>query len=112
LHFGLYAKDWWIPHSTNNDVTYTHLYPVRLSMKTITTINQCDFIVIIGQDSFEPGYLYQSKALQRKMLFRLEYEQTKSEINKEQTLTYMKEDWQNEQIMDKLFNYHLKKFIA
>ncbi|CAG8684224.1 5342_t:CDS:1 [Dentiscutata heterogama] len=249
LHFGPYAKDWWIPRLANDNVTYTYLYPVRLGMKTITTINQCDFIITVGQDGFEPGYLCQSEALQsnickhsseavtsayqqafftktrldgllvmgfdnpeicktlltdihfhpytfkirnvsltifgidksnnpnwnyagkgyqssflhnfRKtralfvqefsnkeaiikiyqnsqetyvfrdtdpnavwnkigiltqftgsMLFGLEHKKTKSEINKEQTLTCTVEDWQNEQTMDKLFNYHLKKFIA
>ncbi|CAG8833374.1 4567_t:CDS:1, partial [Cetraspora pellucida] len=46
------------------------------------------------------------------LLFGLEHEQTKLAINKEQTLLCIVEDWQNKQIMNKLFYYHLKKFIA
>ncbi|CAG8754573.1 1317_t:CDS:1, partial [Gigaspora rosea] len=64
LHFGPHTKDWWISRPTNNDATYTHLYPVRLGMKTLTTINQRDFIVTVVQNGFEPGYLCQSEALQ------------------------------------------------
>ncbi|CAG8754993.1 2310_t:CDS:2, partial [Dentiscutata erythropus] len=250
LHFGPNAKDWWISRPTNNDVTYTHLYPIRFGMKTLTTINQHVFIITVVQDGFESGYLCQSEALRSnvckssleavtstyqqaflkktrfngllvmgfddleicKMLltdipfhpytfkirnninltvfgigksnnpdwkyarkgyqssfvynfrktralffqkfsnkeaivkiyqnsqeaytfrdtdpntvwnqigiltqftgstiFGLEHEQTISEINKEQTLTCTVEDWQNEQIMNRLFNYHLKKFIV
>ncbi|CAG8462482.1 1885_t:CDS:2 [Scutellospora calospora] len=45
------------------------------------------------------------------MLFGLEYERTKSEISKELTLSCTVENWQNEQIMNTLFNYHLRKNI-
>ncbi|CAG8694238.1 11259_t:CDS:1, partial [Dentiscutata heterogama] len=44
-------------------------------------------------------------------LFGLEHERTKSEINKELTLSCTVDDWQNEQIMNTLFNYHLRKHI-
>ncbi|RIB24660.1 hypothetical protein C2G38_2031699 [Gigaspora rosea] len=64
LHFVLYSKDWWISCPTNDDLTYTLHYPVRLGMKTITTINKRDFIVTVVQDNFEPRYICQSKALQ------------------------------------------------
>ncbi|CAG8506687.1 20584_t:CDS:2, partial [Gigaspora rosea] len=61
LHFGPNAKDWWISRPTNNDVTY--LYPVRPGMKTLTTINQHNFIITVVQEGFEPGYLCQFEAL-------------------------------------------------
>ncbi|CAG8833976.1 15005_t:CDS:2, partial [Gigaspora margarita] len=40
-----------------------YLYPVCPSIKTLTTINQRDFVIIAVQDGFEPGYLYQSEEL-------------------------------------------------
>ncbi|CAG8653568.1 9948_t:CDS:2, partial [Dentiscutata heterogama] len=43
LHYGPYTKDWWISRPTN-DINDAFLCPIRLSIKTITTINQCDFI--------------------------------------------------------------------
>ncbi|CAG8731273.1 2343_t:CDS:1, partial [Dentiscutata heterogama] len=46
------------------------------------------------------------------MLFGLKYEKKKSEINNEQTLSSAVKNCQNEEIMNKLFNYHLKKYIA
>ncbi|KAF0528697.1 hypothetical protein F8M41_012998 [Gigaspora margarita] len=248
LHFGPNAKDWWISRPTNQDVTY--LYPVRPGMKTLTTINQRDFVITVVQDGFEPGYSCQSEELRSDIckssseaiisiyqqafftktrfdgllvmglddseicnalltdiyfrpytfkigntinlnvfgigksnnpkwkyavkgyqssfvhnfhktralffqefsskeaivkiyqnsqeisvfrdtdpntvwnrigiltqftgctLFGLEHEQTKSEINNEQALACDVEDWQNEPIMERLFNYHLKKFIV
>ncbi|RIB04677.1 hypothetical protein C2G38_2283434 [Gigaspora rosea] len=64
LHFGPYAKEWWVSYPTNNDIEHTILYPVRLGMKNIITINQYDFIIIVVQNGFEPGYLYQSGSLQ------------------------------------------------
>ena len=33
-------------------------------MKTITTVNQRDFIITVVQNNFEPGYICQSEALQ------------------------------------------------
>src|SRR6185437_9832450 len=53
----------WISRTTSNDLTYTLLYLVRLGMKTITTINQRDFIITVVQNNFEPGYICQSEAL-------------------------------------------------
>ncbi|CAG8678006.1 9997_t:CDS:2, partial [Gigaspora rosea] len=55
---------WRVSRPTNNDVAHTILYPVHLGMKTITTINQRDFIIIVIQDGFVPGYLCQSGSLQ------------------------------------------------
>ncbi|CAG8719844.1 5721_t:CDS:2 [Cetraspora pellucida] len=55
LHFGPYAKDWWISCPTHNDLTYTLLYPIHLGIKTITTVNQRDFIITVVQNNFEPG---------------------------------------------------------
>ncbi|CAG8749055.1 14682_t:CDS:1, partial [Dentiscutata heterogama] len=46
---------------TNNNAV---LYPICLGIKTITTINQRNFIITVVQDGFEPRYLYQSEALQ------------------------------------------------
>ncbi|CAG8585728.1 10947_t:CDS:1, partial [Cetraspora pellucida] len=40
----------------------------------------------------------------------LEHERTKLKISKELTLSCTIEDWQNEQIMNTLFNYYLKKY--
>ncbi|CAG8791468.1 10783_t:CDS:2, partial [Gigaspora rosea] len=42
LHFGPYAKEWWVSRPTNNDVEHMILYP----------------------DGFEPRYLCQSGSLQ------------------------------------------------
>ncbi|CAG8466859.1 7530_t:CDS:1 [Cetraspora pellucida] len=64
LHFGPYAKDWWISCPTHNGLTYTLLYPIHLGMKTITTVNQHDFIITVVQNNFEPEYICQSEALQ------------------------------------------------
>ncbi|CAG8667729.1 11601_t:CDS:2, partial [Dentiscutata erythropus] len=55
LHFGPYAKYWWISRPTHNDLTYTFLYLIRLGMKTITTVNQRDFIITVVQNNFEPS---------------------------------------------------------
>ncbi|CAG8514000.1 12658_t:CDS:2 [Dentiscutata erythropus] len=63
LHFGPYAKNWWISCLTH-DLTYTFLYPVCLSMKTITIVNHRDFIITVVQNNFEPRYICQSEALQ------------------------------------------------
>ncbi|CAG8648584.1 18517_t:CDS:2 [Gigaspora margarita] len=203
---------------------YTLFYSVHLGIKTITTINKHDFIIIVVQDNFEPRYICQSEALQsdickslseaitsiykqafvtktrldglsviecddleiykillsdiyfcpysfkigdlnlvvseigksnnadwnyarkeaiiriyqhsqeihvfhdtnsntiwnkisiliqftESILFRLEYEQMKSKISKEHTLSCTVDNWQNEHIMNKLFNYHLRKYI-
>ncbi|CAG8806721.1 44051_t:CDS:2, partial [Gigaspora margarita] len=56
-----------ISRPTNNDLTYTLLYPVHLGIKTITTINKCDFIIIVVQDNFGSRYICQLEALQNSL---------------------------------------------
>ena len=39
LHFGPYAKDWWLARPTKDNTENTPFYPIRPGMKTLTTIN-------------------------------------------------------------------------
>src|SRR5436190_18037141 len=74
LHFGLYAKDWWLARPTKDDTENTPFYPIRPGMKTLTTINKRDFIITVVQGNAEdttdpdynellPGYICQSEGL-------------------------------------------------
>ncbi|RIB04744.1 hypothetical protein C2G38_2221483 [Gigaspora rosea] len=64
LHYGPYASAWWISRPNDNDTTFLPLYPLCLGMKTITTINDRDFMITVIQNDLEPGFLCQSEDLQ------------------------------------------------
>src|SRR5438128_1942101 len=75
LHFGSYARDWWLVRLTNDSNTLNTLfYSICLGMKTLTTINNCDFIITVVQgntkditdpdyNELQPGYICQSEGL-------------------------------------------------
>ncbi|CAG8741866.1 22796_t:CDS:1, partial [Gigaspora margarita] len=67
LHYGPYARAWWLALPNNNNATYVPLYPLCLGMRTITTINGRDFMITVIQDNLEPGFLCQSEDLRSKL---------------------------------------------
>ncbi|RIB05182.1 hypothetical protein C2G38_2220385 [Gigaspora rosea] len=67
LHYGPYARAWWVARPTNNYTVYIPLYPLCLGMKTITTINGQDFMITVIQDNLEPRFLCQLEDLRSKI---------------------------------------------
>ncbi|GBB96388.1 hypothetical protein RclHR1_02740019 [Rhizophagus clarus] len=74
LHYGPYAREWWLARPTNNNMVNIPFYPICFGMKTLTTINKRDFIITVVQgntenttdpnyNEFQPGYICQSKGL-------------------------------------------------
>ena len=55
LHFGPFSCNWWLIRSINKTPTHTFLVPIRLGMKTITTLNKCDFIITVVEDTEHPN---------------------------------------------------------
>src|SRR5581483_12290210 len=46
LHFGPFCHDWWLTRP-NKTPTYTFLLPIRLGMKTLTVLKDCNFIITV-----------------------------------------------------------------
>jgi hypothetical protein len=74
LHYGPYAREWWLARPTNDNTANIPFYPIRLGMKTLTTINKRDFIITVVQgntedttdpnyNEFQPGYICRSEGL-------------------------------------------------
>src|SRR5436190_15927218 len=74
LHYGPYAREWWLARPTSDNMANTPFSPIRLGMKTLTTINNRDFIITVVQgnteditdpdyNEFQPGYICQSEGL-------------------------------------------------
>ena len=59
LHFGPFCHNWWLARSSNK-TTHTFLFPVRLGMKTLTVLNNCNFIITVVKGYTEhpnsPGF--------------------------------------------------------
>lgn len=71
LHYGPYSREWWLARPTSDNTTFC---PIRLGMKTLTTIKKRDFIITVVQgntqditdpnyNEFQPGYICQSEGL-------------------------------------------------
>ncbi len=58
LHFGAFGRFWW--QSRDNG-----LYPIRLEMKTLVTLNKTHFIltVVKGTSASQPGYICEAKGI-------------------------------------------------
>ena len=60
LHFGPFCYNWWLTQPNNKTSTYTFLLPIRLGMKTLTILNNCNFIITVVKGCTEhpnsPGF--------------------------------------------------------
>ncbi|RIB16888.1 hypothetical protein C2G38_2188818 [Gigaspora rosea] len=68
LHFGSFSRNWWLSRPNDNSSCLL-LYPIRIGMKTLTTINNKDFIIPVVQknNEFKPGYICQSDGIYSKI---------------------------------------------
>src|ERR1051325_3510702 len=55
LHFGPFCCSWWLIRPINKTSTHTFLVTIRLGMKTITTLNNCDFIITVVENTERPN---------------------------------------------------------
>jgi hypothetical protein len=59
LHFGPFCHDWWLTRP-NRTSAHTFLLPIRLGMKTLTVLNDCNFIITVVKGyaghSNSPGF--------------------------------------------------------
>ncbi|RIB08222.1 hypothetical protein C2G38_2045345 [Gigaspora rosea] len=63
LHFGSFSRNWWLSCADDSS-TCLSLYPIRVGMKTLTTINNKDFIItVVRNNEFKPGYICQSDGI-------------------------------------------------
>ncbi|RIB20250.1 hypothetical protein C2G38_2179769 [Gigaspora rosea] len=67
LHFGAFSRNWWLSRPDDNS-TCLSLYSIRVGMKTLTTINNKDFIITVVQNNeFKPSYICQSDGIYSKI---------------------------------------------
>ncbi|CAG8485898.1 25023_t:CDS:2 [Gigaspora rosea] len=62
LHFGSFSRNWWLARPDDNS-TCISLYPIWVGMKTLTTINNKDFIITVVRNEFKPGYICHSDGI-------------------------------------------------
>src|SRR3954469_14248876 len=68
LHFGPSCHNWWLTRPNNKTSTYTFLLPIRLGMKTLTVLYNCNFIITVVKGyaghSNSPGFFCYSEERQ------------------------------------------------
>ncbi|RHZ61418.1 hypothetical protein Glove_347g13 [Diversispora epigaea] len=61
IHYGPFSQYWWVSIE-NNENNINLLIPIRISMKTLTKLNNYDFIITILEPDIQnfPGLRYQT----------------------------------------------------
>ena len=74
LHFEPFSRDWWVLRHNDIITEEKFLYPIRLNMKTLTIINNCDFIITVVEENSEhlvqPGYVCKCKKISNEFILQ------------------------------------------